>query len=337
MSNSLYFGAVPPGGGASATYELGTAGGLTVTPVVSGPPFTITGMSSWILVPEEIDPGELPRPLPGHPWPRFVKVWEVDQNWSGSGPFTVPAKGRLTVDVALSAPPGYNSAGYHGTLTLHIAGQADVIVALNADSRGVLQTTVVTPSFSAVQGGVADLTFKIQSLAGPDTTVQYILWPDVPGVALLTTAPIPVAAGSTKMVVLAFSVDHAMAPGRYGINIVESAFGDLQRDSLVPEPQLTVGAPPPVPRNMTGTWTSSAQGIDVNMKLVQNGTAVTGSATTNLGPDVLPMSGSVNGDSVHLVDSTNTVKFDGKFTDNNTIPGTVAIGDQAGPATLHRS
>jgi len=333
MSNSLYFGALPPGGSARMTFELASAGGRTVTPAISGPPFSITGMHSWALVTEYLDPTELPPPRPGHPWPRTYKAWEIDTTWSGSGPFAVPVKDRLTVDVLFTAPGFGNPAGYHGTLTLHLAGAADVTVALAADSRGQLRTTVVTPSISGVQGGMAHLTLKIESLFPGDTTVQYILWPDVHGVTLLSTAAIPVAGGATKLVSLAFGLDHSLAAGTYGINIVESAFGDAQRDSLTPEPRLTVGI---TPRNITGTWKGSAQGIDVTMKLVQNGSSVSGTATTNVGPDVIPMGGSVNGNAVHLADSKNVVIFDGAFTDDNTIPGTVSLGGQAGDTTLFR-
>ena len=47
----------------------------------------------------------------------------------------------------------------------------------------------------------------------------------------------------------------------------------------------------------------------------------------------MPVAGSVSGDNVNLHDSTKQVVFNGTFTDDNTVMGSVTLGSDTGPAT----
>ncbi len=78
---------------------------------------------------------------------------------------------------------------------------------------------------------------------------------------------------------------------------------------------------------MTGTWSGSAQGTNVTLKLVQNGNTVTGTATVSGLQDTFAVHGTNNYPNVSLGGSVYglAVSFTGKFTDNNAIPGTLSI------------
>jgi hypothetical protein len=108
------------------------------------------------------------------------------------------------------------------------------------------------------------------------------------------------------------------------------------RELVVTTADYTLVPVPLNPRTMMGKWVTTVTGITVTMDLIQSGSAVSGTSTTNISPDVLPVSGSVSGNNVSLQDSTGRVAFNGAFTDDNTVTGTFRLDTLSGPATLSR-
>ena len=109
------------------------------------------------------------------------------------------------------------------------------------------------------------------------------------------------------------------------------------RELIVTTADCTLIPSPASPRDMIGTWVTNTEGIEITMKLTQSGSAVSGNATTNVSPDVMPVSGTCIGNNVHLTDSSGQVQFNGSFTDDNTVTGTFKLGSDSGPSTLKRT
>jgi len=96
----------------------------------------------------------------------------------------------------------------------------------------------------------------------------------------------------------------------------------------------------PLGHSIIGNWKTSVQGIDIFLSLAQSGSNITGSARTNLGPDVFPVTGSFSDPNVSLqshLDATTTLAFTGAFTGDNTIGGNYTLGTLSGTATLTRT
>ena len=91
---------------------------------------------------------------------------------------------------------------------------------------------------------------------------------------------------------------------------------------------------------IVGNWKTSVQGVDIFLSLAQSGSNLTGSAKTNLGPDVFAVTGSFSDPNVSLqsdLDATTTLVFTGAFTDAITIGGHYTLGTLTGAATLTRT
>jgi hypothetical protein len=212
--------------------------------------FKIDRVVAYDISRESVDPGELP---PGHkgPPPKETIYTETGRT-DGSTPLAVSQGQNLTIGVQLKWASEPTTDAHRATLEIHgdTWDPVTVILSVNFDE---ISTVPTVPSLTVKQGQTVDLPVQVTSLAGPDTDVNYELWPEVPGITLQEPATLHVSRGASQSYALHLAAAPDTPLDNYQINIVESAFGGQQRDSMrnITLTVLPAPAPPPPPPSYT--------------------------------------------------------------------------------------
>jgi hypothetical protein len=285
--SSVNLGIVAPGNTQSLVVGAGavpSAAHMSVSIVNdnSNGGFHVLALESSILV--DVDPGDPDIPvLKGTPHPHGTAL-KVLASSDGSRPIDVPQGSNVTVAIAFKAPDPQSADSYSATLLIITEAWDPISILMSATSAGIA-TRVLTPVLSGAQGQKVAAQIEVTSKAGPSTDVSYEMFPASNGITLVPTV-VHVERALKTLSSLPFVIDPDAAVGPRQINIVESAFGDEQRDSLTQEITLTVVLGPVV--------VSLSQGSILQVRPGQTGSILIrialqgGSTAVTLAPNKTP-------------------------------------------------